>query len=354
VGGAGFDGTIEVVRGRLRDDRAAQIRDFWTDLGLGEEEASRRLPEVVCVALDRAGTLVGVNSVFAAEVPLVGDRSFWVYRSALTPDAAGADAQMTNAAFEALAEGFDPAEAGPVGVCVPVAGAEELARRPEAVWPETELMYAGYRRGDGAQIRIRYFEGARIGPGLPNSPTLEECRAMEIPVEDRYRLAPWDEAAAEIPGDRVTEFWLREAAIPEEEARRRVEEVHLLALDADDSIAGVSSAYLKRVGQLRMEMWHYRAFVGKDHRMSSLAVNLAVHGREVLEERFVTGRDTRAPGIVYEVENEGLKKYFNLALWLPTDFTFIGENQRGDHVRVHWFPGAEVPGPGAAARGDSL
>jgi hypothetical protein len=30
---------------------------------------------------------------------------------------------------------------------------------------------------------------------------------------------------------------------------------------------------------------------------------------------------------------------------MPTDFTFIGENDRGDHVRVHYFPGAEAPGP---------
>jgi hypothetical protein len=27
----------------------------------------------------------------------------------------------------------------------------------------------------------------------------------------------------------------------------------------------------------------------------------------------------------------------------PTDFTFIVENQRGDHVRVHYFPGALAP-----------
>ena len=79
--------------------------------------------------------------------------------------------------------------------------------------------------------------------------------------------------------------------------------------------------------------------------MSTLAGSLAVHGREVLEERFVKGEDTRAGGIIYEVENPGLKSYFNKALWLPTDFTFIGENERGDHVRVHYFPGATVPPP---------
>jgi hypothetical protein len=38
-----------------------------------------------------------------------------------------------------------------------------------------------------------------------------------------------------------------------------------------------------------------------------------------------------------------LKRHFDDALWLPTDFTFIGENQRGDYVRVHYFPGALAP-----------
>ena len=38
--------------------------------------------------------------------------------------------------------------------------------------------------------------------------------------------------------------------------------------------------------------------------------------------------------MIFEIENEGLKTYFNRALWLPLNFVFIGENQRGDHVRV--------------------
>ena len=38
-----------------------------------------------------------------------------------------------------------------------------------------------------------------------------------------------------------------------------------------------------------------------------------------------------------------VKRHFDDALWLPTDFTSIGENQRGDHVRVHYLPGALAP-----------
>ena len=79
--------------------------------------------------------------------------------------------------------------------------------------------------------------------------------------------------------------------------------------------------------------------------MSNVAVMLALIGRDDLQERFVTRQDERGSGLLYEVENEGLKRHFPDALWLPTDFTFIGENERGDHVRVRYFPGALAPEP---------
>jgi hypothetical protein len=68
--------------------------------------------------------------------------------------------------------------------------------------------------------------------------------------------------------------------------------------------------------------------------------------RDHLEQRFISGENTQATGILMEVENEGLKTYFNRALWLPLEMNFIGENSRGDHVRVRYFPGARVPLPG--------
>jgi hypothetical protein len=65
--------------------------------------------------------------------------------------------------------------------------------------------------------------------------------------------------------------------------------------------------------------------------------------RDYLTNRFDSGEDTRSGGVIFELQNQGLKDYFNRALWLPANFTFIGENDRGDHVRVHYFPGAEAP-----------
>lgn len=336
--------TIEVVRGRLSDGRADQVLRFWSEHGVLEGDAARaRLAEVVCLLLDASGEIAGVNSVFAERIPLIGGKPFWIYRSLLPPQPPEAGAAMINAAFDALDQQFDPTGDRPIGLCVAVADREEMERHPEAIWPETRLMFAGYLP-DGTQVRIRYFDEAAIAPGLPNSPTLAETSRQSYPLEERHRMEPLSESSDVGPDD-VLALWAREGAVPEAEAQRRVHEVHLVAIDREDGLVGISSGYLQRNAQLRMDLLYYRAFVAKEHRMSSLAGALAVRGRELLDERFVTGEDTRAAGIIYEVENPGLKSYFNKALWLPTDFTYIGENERGDHVRVHYFPGARVPPP---------
>jgi hypothetical protein len=143
----------------------------------------------------------------------------------------------------------------------------------------------------------------------------------------------------------VIALWTREAGLSPTEAGRRADEVLLVATDAAGSLAGVCTAYLARNGQLRAELWHFRAFVARAHRQSNIAVALAVSARDLLVERFVSGEDRRGIGILFEVENEGLKRHFPQARWLPTDFLFIGENARGAHVRVHYFPGAAAPEP---------
>jgi hypothetical protein len=341
---ASIDGRIEIARGRMSGNRADQVLRFWaSQAGLEGTEAEARLSEVVCLLLDGEGEVVGANSAHPQDVPLIGGRRFWIYRSFLRPEASGAEQEMINAAFSALEDEFEPTAAGPIGLCLVLGDRTDMERRPEAVWPDTQLMFAGYL-SDGSQLRIRYFEEAAIGPALPNSPSLAETRAARYPLEDRYSIAPLGEASG-VSADDVLALWAREGVVSAAEAQQRVHEVHLVAVERTEGIVGVSSAYLGRNPQLRMDLWYYRAFVAGAHRMSNLAALLAVRGRDLLARRFVDGEDTRGAGVVYEVENEGLKRYFNKALWLPTDVTFIGENERGDHVRVHYFPDAMVPIP---------
>ena len=154
--------TVETVRGNLTEEVEAEILAFWEKRGaLSGDAAKQRLPKVVCVLRDSDGGIAGVNSVFAEEVPLVGNRVFWVYRSLLDTAASESWIDMVRGAFGALAEKFDPEAGGPVGLCVVISDRDEMKRRPEAEWTDPRLLYAGYTP-DGRQVRIGYFPGARI------------------------------------------------------------------------------------------------------------------------------------------------------------------------------------------------
>ena len=329
------------ARGGLDDARAEKVLGFLRrSASLSEETARLWLSEVVCLAVE-GERIVGVSTAHPASVALIGGRPFWLYRSALAPPSKDQWNEMFNCAFNGLASEF-ASNPGYIGLCALIEDPTQVGGGPEVVWPETELMFAGYLE-DGRQVRLRYFWGAEIGPALPNSPSLDETRTHEYPLEDRYRILPLDETS-EVRAEDVIQFWEREGAMPEpDEARRRAQEVELVAVDRDGSVAGVSTLYLARNAQLRMDLWHYRTFVGEAHRRSNLAAQLIFTNRDRLEERFVTGSDRRAGGLLFELEHEGMKAYFNKALWLPADFTFITENEFGDHVRVHYFPGATVP-----------
>ena len=108
------------------------------------------------------GEVVGVNSAYEADVPLIGGRRFWVYRRFLHPDVVseGRDVPFFNAAFDAL-EADHVVGDGPVGLCLVVDDLELMRHRPEAIWPDTGLVYAGYLP-TGQQVRLRYFADAVI------------------------------------------------------------------------------------------------------------------------------------------------------------------------------------------------
>jgi hypothetical protein len=341
--------TIESARGRPDDARAGEILGFLSrEAGLNEEAAREWMSELVCVAVEDE-RVVGVSSAHPVSLPLIGGRRFWLYRSVLAPHSDERWDAMFNSSFDVLREEFEESDGARVGVCALLDDLAEIKRASRAVWPETELMFAGYL-DDDRQIRLRYFWGASIAPGLPNSPSLDETARESYPLEDRYRVLRLGESSEIRPED-VIGLWEREGAMPEpDEAQRRVREVELVAVDPGGSVVGISTLYLASNPQLRTDLWHYRTYVAADHRLSNIAAQLIFRNRDLAEARFLTGEDTRAAGILFELENDGMKAYFNKALWLPADFTFIGENEYGDHVRVHYFPGATIPAPGASAR----
>lgn len=163
-------------------------------------------------------------------------------------------------------------------------------------------------------------------------------------LDDRYRVVHIAETES-VGEDDVLALWQREGAMPAEVARRRVGEVAFVGLDEREGLVAVSTHYLQRSQRLGMELWHYRAFVAQTHRQSTLARELSRATMSHLEEQFVSGRDRRGAGVLMEVENPILKTVRNEAIWPRTRVAFIGEDARGNHLRVRYFPGALVSSP---------
>jgi hypothetical protein len=163
-----------------------------------------------------------------------------------------------------------------------------------------------------------------------------------VAQDDRYRIVHIAEAESVGEGD-VLALWEREGAMPAEVARRRVGEVAFVGLEEREGLVAVSSLYLQRSQRLGMDLWHYRAFVARAHRRSMLAEELTVAMTSYLEERFVSGLDRSGAGVLMEIENQMLKTVKNEAIWPQTRLAFIGEDARGNHLRVRYFPGALVP-----------
>ena len=168
-------------------------------------------------------------------------------------------------------------------------------------------------------------------------------------LDPRYRIEALAESDA--TGEDVIAMWTRERALDPDAARERVRDVVLVAIEEADGVVGVSTAWLQENPTLGMGLWNYRTFVAGDHREGDIAFLLLHATRDHLRERFTGGADTRAQGIVFEVQNEILKRARNEAVWPTSGFAFIGEDERGAHHRVHYFPGAVAPLPAGAGSG---
>jgi len=266
----------------------------------------------------------------------------WVYRSLLDPIVAGQAPEMVRATFAALEAEFDGAPGSPLGLCVLLADPAEQRRRPQLQWSDPPAIYAGYLP-DGRGLWVAYFRDALIERPLTpptSAPAVPPPGGSLLP--SGYRVEPFAEQTR-VGGQDVTDLWAREGVLGPEEAKRRLAEVLLVATDPQDQLAGVSTAYLQRNEQLRAELWYARVFVAAAHRRSGLAIAIAHAARDHLVERYRSGTDRRGIGILFEVESEILKRFLPQAVWPRTQFAFIGENARGSHVRVYYFPGALAP-----------
>ena len=164
-------------------------------------------------------------------------------------------------------------------------------------------------------------------------------------VPPGYRIDLFAEQDA-LGAEDLIGLWTQDGRLEPDEARRRIDEVLLVGSAPDGALAAISTAYIDRDPILDLDVWNYRTLVATEHREANLAATMAVICRDHLEHRFVSGAETRPAGVLSEVHATVLKQ-LNLAEWRQTGFTFLGEDARGSHIRIHYFPGALAPPPPA-------
>ena len=327
--------TVEVVRGGVDPAGEQELLAFWERrAGFGGDSAHDRLAEVVCL-LRRDGRVAGSSSVYGADLEFVGGRRFLVFRCLLEPGLEDLYGDLLRATFDVLDAEAGESRDGAEGICA-LLDADQRRRRPEAEWRDPRMVYAGYLT-DGRQVRLGYFSSEVSSMGI-------ESPADGWRAPPGYRLARFDQQDAVTEAD-VISAWTTHARMPRAEAERRLSELDFVAIDRSGALVGICTAYLTRNDQLRSELWQSRALVLPDHRRSRLAITLLMTGRDHLIERFVTGEDPRGLGFLWVVENEDLRRHLPKGLWYETDVLLIGENDRGEHVRVHYFPGVHAPEP---------
>lgn len=144
--------------------------------------------------------------------------------------------------------------------------------------------------------------------------------------------------------EQVIELWERETGMPPEVSGRRVHELLLMAISPEGEPASVNSINLERKPRLRLDLWFVSTFTAREHRMQNLGLSLLLRACDHLEREFVEGRDTRAAGLGFELENKGLRAYGD-ATGYPVGATFIGLNEREWPLWVRYFPGVRAPEP---------
>jgi len=156
-----------------------------------------------------------------------------------------------------------------------------------------------------------------------------------VPYANQTRVTPSD----------VVALWTAVGGLSASEAHRRVSELLAVAVGRDNELLGVSTAYVAYSPRLQLDLWHVRVLVADEARLLNVARKLLNVGRDILQERYVSGADTRAPGILIEIENTGVNRHMSVARWPTTGYEYIGEDRQGRHLRVVYFPGTELPAP---------
>ncbi|MBP3985297.1 hypothetical protein J5837_12865 [Pseudoxanthomonas helianthi] len=154
----------------VTEDLAAELTDFWArNRAIPDaDRAAARARQAVCIARGTDGSLVGVGTAVMRILPRLRQPMYY-YRQFFSPDFRGQKQTVPffNFAREVL-ESYNAALKQPesLGVLLELENAMLASRYVLAHEPTANSTFIGYSQ-KGLQLRVTYFEGAKLQPLSP-------------------------------------------------------------------------------------------------------------------------------------------------------------------------------------------
>ena len=153
---------------KVTPELEAELVAFWTKhKAIGEGDAAQRAKQVVCIARDEQGELVGVSTAHPRIVPRLRQPMYY-YRNFI---AEGVRGQKLGREFletsKLTLQDYDLALSRPLclGVVVEVENKILAAAHSEAIWPG-DFVFIGYSP-KGLTLRVWYFKDAKLFAPAP-------------------------------------------------------------------------------------------------------------------------------------------------------------------------------------------
>jgi len=152
----------------------------------------------------------------------------------------------------------------------------------------------------------------------------------------------WQRVDPVLAGEIAT-FWLEQKALVDRrQAIDRAQQVVFIARGEDGNIVGVSTAYKQFNPQIEHYFYYMRAFVHPDYRDGDIGRIFTRAIVAFFELQYVSGADRDVIGVFMEIENHFFRHFRRDAILQEAGFVYIGKNERGAHLRVRYFEGAQI------------
>lgn len=169
---------------------------------------------------------------------------------------------------------------------------------------------------------------------------MSEQEARDLAAGFDLRPA-WRLDDAAIAADAVA-FWTRLNLLPPEvRPEQRAKELVAVAYK-DGRIAGVCTAQLARLEQVRARLAMIRSATDPDYRRGYSSQALTIYARELLEAWSKAHPEEKVAGMGAVIQSENLRDRGKEPIWPTTRLTLIGYTPDDNQVRLYWFEHARL------------